>query len=1244
MGKKIFDIIRLSKEAKNNLFRTAKSGLLFLSFILYFPYHLFGQINDMKFEHLSLEQGIAHNMIYDIYQDHEGFLWFGTMYGLIKYDGKSYKIYRNDPSDPGSISFDDVLCIYEDSDEHLWIGTWGGGLNRFDRQTEKFIRYEHNSSDKKSLSSNVVKCIYEDRIGDLWIGTEDGLNRMPAEIRKGGNKKLSAAGNQFDRYFLNLWELNSLSNNTITAIQEDNADNLWIGTLNGLNRFDKVTGKFTRYFSLDSAYTRTYSDKLFDSIDTLKSKNYLIASIQRVGDKQNLSKEFALSEKSTVLVVSVGEGKNEVLGEKVDQMYDFGWLESNGRVIWESQFNQTYFEGGAMKNRIRADLISLNPGTYRIHYQTDDSHSYENWNNHAPNHPDFWGIAVFEVPEKQAGELRKELKHIINHQQNSISHNHISSLCQGEDEEILWVGTLGGGLNKLNTTTGHFSHKKNDRVFSGSQISNFINTIYKEESGILWIGSPAGLSKFDPVTGECRLYSHNPMDPYSLSSDNVTSIRKDRSGILWIGTFWGGIDKFDDRKAQFTHVRQNISGVSGQLNNNVFALVEDRKDCIWFGTPGGGLTVYDCNKRKFKNYYHNSENSGSLGSNSVWSLLETDAGSIWIGTFGGGLNRYDSGTDTFEKFYYNKKNPNSVNGNMILCLLEDHDGYIWFGTNGSGLYRFNIDDGKFTNYHHDPKDSNSIGNNHVYSLHEDREGNLWIGGTAGLDKLNSDRTRFRAFRHNPSDSTSLSYDYVYVIHESKYRPDGLLWIGTAGGLNKFDPISGKFKHFTEENGLPNRVICGILEDINGFLWISTNRGLSKFDRKTEKFRNYDLADGLQSNMFNRGAYTALESGELVFGGINGFNVFNPIALKSRAYIPSVFITAFEKFNQPVIFDKSITDIRKINLSHKDNFFTLRFASLDYRNPEKNQYAYKLEGLDRDWIYSGNINFASYTNLNPGSYTFRAKGTNSDGVWNERGTSVIILVHPPYWQTWWFKLMISLTLIAALLLFIHRIRDKEKRKSLFNKRMSELKLQALRSQMNPHFLFNTLNSIQYFISCNDQKSAQNYLSKFSKLMRSTLDNSEKSTIPISKEVEALKIYLELQLLRFENKFEYRISIDSLLDIYNIEIPTMIIQPYVENAITHGLRNKTLKGEIIISIKLDAGIIICTIEDNGIGIVKALKLKKLDKEDHTSTGMRVTRERVDIINSARKDKINVAVTDLGEMNPQKSGTKVTIFIPV
>jgi transcriptional regulator with GAF, ATPase, and Fis domain len=351
--------------------------------------------------------------------------------------------------------------------------------------------------------------------------------------------------------------------------------------------------------------------------------------------------------------------------------------------------------------------------------------------------------------------------------------------------------------------------------------------------------------------------------------------------------------------------------------------------------------------------------------------------------------------------------------------------------------KFDRDTRTFIHYKNDPNDNESLSNNFVRTIHEDMSGHLWIGTEGGgLNKFNKASNSFERFISDAYDTSSISNDYIFTIHEDN---SGILWLGTwGGGLNKFDPKTKKASYFNTDDGLPSNAIYGILEDESGNLWLSSNNGITRFDPRTKSITNYNVKDGLQNNEFNGGSYFKSGSGEMFFGGIDGFNSFYPGNIKDNKFIPPVLITSFQKFNEEVEFERPIYSVGNIILSYEDYVFSFEFASLDFSVPEKNKYLYKMEGLDKSWIRtSSSRRFATYTTLSPGDYTFRVKGTNSDGVWNETGASINITIQPPFWMTWWFRALVIISLILAVLgLYKLRVKRLEEKRKALAERLEE----------------------------------------------------------------------------------------------------------------------------------------------------------------------------------------------------------------
>jgi PAS domain S-box-containing protein len=542
-------------------------------------------------------------------------------------------------------------------------------------------------------------------------------------------------------------------------------------------------------------------------------------------------------------------------------------------------------------------------------------------------------------------------------------------------------------------------------------------TLWGDSTGMLWIGTWAeGLSRMD--LSKPGIFTNYRNDPYftdSLSGDEVWSLFKDRSEILWIGTSHNGINKLAANSGQFSLYRNNPSDPTTLGTNATGAFAEDKQGNIWVATWGTGLDRFNPSTGQFTHYRHDPENPNSLSYDHFMAVYVDQYNIVWAGTLGKGLNRLDPATNKATHYFHDRDNPSSLADDNVAALIPDKNGGLWIGTLG-GLSHYNPNTDSFINYSNDPDIAGTISNNMVVSLYIDSKNILWIGTWGGglneldlndPDHLNPKRATFTHYRNITDDASSLSEDSVWAIHESA---DGTLWLGTQLGLNHFDPATKTFRHYTEKQGLPNNVVLGILGDDQGNLWVTTNNGLAKFNPQTSKFTVYDSSDGLQSNEFNSNAYFRAKDGTMYIGGINGFNLFKPEEVKPNPVAPPVVVTGVKVFNEPLSVD--LSGKTAIQLTYKQNFISFEFAAFDFQAPQKNQYAYMLEGFDKGWIEVGNHRFATYTNLPGGDYIFRVKASNSDGVWNDAGVAIPVNITPPVWQTWWFN-GAAIVVLAAL---------------------------------------------------------------------------------------------------------------------------------------------------------------------------------------------------------------------------------------
>jgi two-component system sensor histidine kinase ChiS len=1018
-------------------------------------------------------------------------------------------------------------------------------------------RFQHLSLEQ-GISSSAVYTILQDRKGFIWLGTQDGLNK-------------------YDGYTVTVFrsdpaDTNSLCPGYIRTIYEDKYGMLWIGSDGGLTSYQPESGRFTRYSKQLNASSNA-GNKVW-AIEEDRSGTLWVAVYE--GDL------YAFQRKNNRFIPYTGKP-----GQQQRPFTQPIWVlhADQAGTLWIGT------QGGG--------LYALNSSTGKlIHYEHNPKDS------------------------------------------SSISGNVIT--CLSEDHAgRLWIGTEGAGLNRLDKQSGRFTRFLHDARNPNTISDNKVWSLCTDRRGILWIGLEYnGLNVLNPETNQVTRYQHNPQDNTSLSSNDILGIFEDRAGMLWIGTYGGGLNLLDRRSSdQFLHFKNSPQTPNMANLNVVRGIFQDRSDRIWLSSMG------ELQVLKKKNGELTQESNPIPLKSPVQHLIEDSLGKIWLGTLQEGLVLYDPIKQQLSPI---REHPKEAVGaaprqTAISGLLLDGTGTLWVGTEGNGLRALDTKTRTWKVYQSNPLDPHSLSQNYITSLVQDQEGVLWIGTFGGgLCAMDRERKYFTRYLNNLKQPTSLSNNQISCLYQD---PAGRLWVGTfGGGLNRLDKKTGAFVHFTEKDGLPNNVINGILSDVHGNLWLSTNEGIARFKPLTSQehrplvVKSFDGRDGLQSNEFNMGAFHLGKDGWMYFGGINGVNAFHPDSVKSNTFVPPVVITQFKVFEKPYLLDTLITSKQHITLSYLENFFSFEFAALNYILPEKNQYAYRMVGFDPDWIPAGTRRYASYTNLPSGTYTFQVKASNNDGIWNEQGRSLIIVITPPFWKTWWFRTVILLALMGVLYSF-YRVRlQQERRRGDLAKWRAEAETRALRAQMNPHFIFNCMNTIDAYILTNRPAAASEFLQKFSQLVRQVLENSRHSLVLIAREMEVIKLYMELEEERAEHQFHHVLEVDPALPLEQYLIPPMVLQPFAENAILHGLRHQTERvGLLRITLKKQVANLRVVLEDNGIGRAAAERLNSQRIGRH-SLGTSLTVDHVKTLKTLYGTETEVTITDL------KVGTRVEIILPL
>lgn len=591
---------------------------------------------------------------------------------------------------------------------------------------------------------------------------------------------------------------------------------------------------------------------------------------------------------------------------------------------------------------------------------------------------------------------------------STISSNQVTSIIE-DRRSVLWIGTA-AGLNKFHPDSGTFERFLHDDKNDQSLASDAIRALYVDITGNLWIATAEGLDRLNGAGKGFIHYRNDPTFSKSLSEDDILSIYEDRGGILWVGTWGGGVNKYDRRRDYFAYYRNDPQNTNSLSDNSIISIYSDSDGYAWVGTTGEGLNRLTRSTGQVVRYRNDPNRPNSIVSDTIYAIDEDQDRILWIGTWDG-LERFDRNSFSFQHYQRDPENPASLSANRVYEVFVDSQNQLWLGT-AAGLDLFDRKTETFKHYQPEPGNPNSLSGTAVNSILEDQEGNLWIGTwESGLNKFSPRTEEFTRYRYDARNKESISSDVILSIYQDA---KGRIWVGTGGGgLNLYQPETDTFAYYLEKDGLPNGVVYGILEDSQGYLWMSTNFGISRFDPETETFRNFDAGDGLQSNEFNSGAYAKGRSGELYFGGINGLTAFQPLIINDSPYLPPVTLTSLTQGDNPMATDFSVETTQEITLPWPQNSFEFEFAALSYNQPNKNQYAYILEGFDTNWHFIGTKRDGRYTNLPGGEYTLLLKASNSDGIWNESPVRIDVTVIPPFWQTTWFRTLLSLAIVAIV---------------------------------------------------------------------------------------------------------------------------------------------------------------------------------------------------------------------------------------
>jgi len=773
-----------------------------------------------------------------------------------------------------------------------------------------------------------------------------------------------------------------LSQNGVVDIFKDSKGYMWFGTRDGLNCFDGYNFKIYRHndenphsisSNIISVITEDSQGKLW--IGTKNGLNSFDRNNQKFTSyKNNPSKNTSIS-------------NNEIISILITKNDDLWVGTANGLNL--KLKDSTVFE---KFHHIINDPNSISGNHIYALYEDKDANIWAGTKSGGLNRL-----------IKNTKSFEKYLHDPSN--PKSISSNFISCITQSKDNK-LWIGTHDNGISILDST-GVFSNVKYEKSTTNSLSNNRVRELVFDDQDNLWIATYFGLNYYNTKTLKFQTYINNSFNPRSISHNSILSLYLDKNGLLWSGTFFGGLNILNLNSERFAYFQHDPLNKNTLSYNVVSAMVEDKKGNVWVGTEGGGLNYFDFKSQSFSRI--KSFNGHSFEFNTIKSLLIDKNNNLWIGTHLYGLIALNFKSGKILRFYNEDNNENSLSDNSVISLIEDNLGKIWIGTE-SGL---NLYDPKTSDIKRVKLNKNNMS---IIALLEDSKNNIWVGTRLnGLFSIGNGTIEH--FINIPQDKNSLGHNGVYYIFEDSEKR---LWVSTyGGGLNLMDKTNGIFKRYRVKDGLINDVVYNIVES-NEYLWIATPSGISKFNLQAKQFKNYSPNNGLPIEELNIQSSLKHSSGNLFFGGFNGLISFNPKNTPDNPFAPNIHITDLKLLNKSILpndeselLKKNISETKEITFSHNQNIFSIEFIALNYFQLGQNQYAYMLEGLDPDWNYVENNRSATYTNLEPGNYTFKVKAANNDGVWNESITSLNITKLPPFWKTIWAYI---LYLIIATVIF------------------------------------------------------------------------------------------------------------------------------------------------------------------------------------------------------------------------------------
>jgi signal transduction histidine kinase/ligand-binding sensor domain-containing protein/DNA-binding response OmpR family regulator len=1055
--------------------------------------------------------------------------------------------------------------------------------------------------------------------------------------------------------------VNALSTNNVKCIFKDKTGFLWVGTQSGLNRFDGNSIKLFRNDPSDSTTVLDNSiENLFETPDgrigvmTPSGTCLYDPEYERFTSDLSSLNSFNVLPKTLTNVVEDREGNHWFMVREV------GLVRYNEEKKHSLLLKHDPADTTTIASNIVTSIVQHPDGSYWVaHFNGTIEKVVVTSSGHKVVYRDYFLYKQHQIKKKF---FKCQL------------------FIDNDGDLWLYINNDDFGVHFFdlkNNRTRHFGRNTATAKLS----SDLVSKIVQDTRGLLWVATDhGGINLIDKKSFSIRYLSHNPENKSSLVQNSITSLYKDKEGVIWVGTSKKGLSFYHQNIIRFP-LYNRYSEPVGLPYEDINRFVEDDKGNIWIGSNGGGLIYFNRESGNFTSFKHDPRDPNSLSSDVIVSLCFDHEKKLWIGTFYGGLNCYDG--KTFTHYSHDPSDPTSLSDQSVWEIFEDSDKDLWIGTLDGGLNLFNRKTRKFTRF---PIGTNAITSPYVSALNGDAGGNIWIGSTDGIDVLNKS---LRTFKHFPSIKNNPATLLNDDIQDIKMDSKGRIWIGTRGGLSIFNRKANTFRTFTDKDGLPDNSVLTILEDEQGDLWLGTANGISHakvgsdIDSPDLEFKNYSDADGLQGMEFNEDAALRTSKNELIFGGVNGFNIFKPDQLGYNVNKHTVIFLDFQLFNKSVkpgeiidgeiLLSKSIVRSPDIVLPASKNVFSIEFSTLNFFQPEKNIYKYKLEGFNKDWLFADNKSRkVTFTNLDAGDYTFSVMEANNDGIWSDHPATLHIKVLPPFWKSKFAFALYILLFVLALLLARKVIQQREEMKyAIMQERQEALRMHEL-DIMKIRFFTNVSHEFRTPISL--------ILSPIEKLLKQSIDPEEqKKHFDLIQRNAKRLLNLVNQLLDFrklevheikfqpsegdivkfiretvysfsdlsekkEVKLEFQTSRDSLETVFDQDK----LEKILFNLLSNAFKFTQSQGRVSVSIDLkeasNGKLIVISVSDTGIGIPLDKQGRIFDRFFQNDLPKSMVNQGSGIGLSITKEFVKIHGGEITVSSEPEKGSCFTVSLPV